>query len=74
MKKININLFLINGILISGVIIFILICSIILNSPDKLIYDERYFIVNLEILFKNGFTINNLLYYKFRETFFYSLK
>ena len=64
MKKINNNLFLINAILISGVIIFILICFTIINSPDKLIYDERYFIVNLEKLFKSGFTINNLLYYK----------
>jgi hypothetical protein len=53
-----------NSIILIGALIFTIILLLILNSPEKLLYDEPYFIKNLNLLLDNGLTKSNLFFYE----------
>ena len=60
MKKINLK----SIIIYLGITIVIAILAMIIMSPEKLVYDEPFFIKNLELLLRNGISKNALIYYK----------
>jgi hypothetical protein len=64
MKKNHFGINLKSIIIYLGIAIVIAILAMITKSPKKLVYDEPFFIKNLELLLRNGVSKNALIYYE----------